>query len=173
MGYRKKFVFYEEPTLAFCLVYGLVAVALAHDAFRRPFKSVQEAFSLTVPPDRNVLRLRFKSALLRTPFFRDVELTDMGYRVSDCKAFPYYKYRDQHVHLCRLVGMEQQGELYDLRRGSGRNIYSKFQAALLLLHNPSPTFSDMYPSTYRHTHSRRGRSSHGPSRRYVSTVLSP
>ena len=124
---RKKFVFYEEPTLAFCLVYGLVAVALAHGAFRRPFKSVQEVFDLTVPPGRDVLRLKFRPALLRTPFFRDVEWTDMGYRVSDHKAFPYHKYRDQHVHLCRLVGMEQQGELYDLRRGSGRNIHSELR----------------------------------------------
>ena len=103
-------------------------MALAHGAFRRPFKSVQEVFDLTVPPGRDVLRLKFRPKLLRTPFFRDVEWTDMGYRVSDLKAFPYHKYRDQHVHLCRLVGMEQQGELYDLRRGSGRNIHSEPQA---------------------------------------------
>ncbi|EXJ82310.1 hypothetical protein A1O3_06123 [Capronia epimyces CBS 606.96] len=34
----------------------------------------------------------------------------MGYHMSDCKAFAYHKYRDrdEHVHLCRLVEMEQQ-----------------------------------------------------------------
>jgi hypothetical protein len=107
-------------------------VALAHNAFRRPFKSVQEVFSLTVPPSRQVLRLKFKAEILHKPFFRDVEWTDMGYRVSDDKAFPYHKYRDQHTHLCRLVGKEEQGELYDLRRGSGRNIHSESPAVLML-----------------------------------------
>ncbi|KIW87203.1 uncharacterized protein Z519_12105 [Cladophialophora bantiana CBS 173.52] len=125
-GRRKKFVFYEEPTYAFCLVYALVAVAFAHAAFRRPFKSVQELLSLTVPPSRHVLRLKFKREILKTPFFRDVEWTDTGYRLSDSKAFPYHKYRDHHVHLCRLVGKEELGELYDLRRGSGRNIHREF-----------------------------------------------
>jgi hypothetical protein len=143
MGNRKKSVFYEEPTLAFGLVYGLVTVALAHDAFRRPFQMVQEVFSLTVPLDRDVLRLRCKSALLRTPFSREVESTNMGYRVSDCKAFPYHKYRDQHVHLCRLVGMEQQGELYDLRRGSRRNIHNEFPGRLVPLAQSFPYSSDM------------------------------
>jgi len=134
MADRKKFVFYEEQTWAFCIVYAVVTIALAHDAFRRPFKSVQELLSLTVPPSRQVLRLKFKPEILKKPFFRDVEWTDTGYRVSDCKAFPYHKYRDQHVHLGRLVGKEELGELYDLRRGSGRNIHSEF----LVLPDASP-----------------------------------
>jgi hypothetical protein len=89
-----RFIFYEERTMAFSLVYGLVAIALAHDAFRRPLRTVHEVFSLTVPPGRDVLRLKFKAAVLRNPLFRDLEWTDMGYQVSDHKAFPYHQYRD-------------------------------------------------------------------------------
>lgn len=93
-------MFYEEQTWAFGLVYAILAIALAHKAFRRLFESVQELLSLTVPPSRQVLRLRFRPEILKTPFCRDVEWTDAGYRISD-KAFPY-EYRDQHVHLCRM-----------------------------------------------------------------------
>lgn len=107
-------------------------MALAHDAFRRRFKSVQEVFDLRVPPSRQVLRLKFKAEILQTPFFRDVEWTDTGYRVYNNKAFPYHKFRDQHIHICRLAGVEKQGELYDLRRGSGRNIHSESPAEVRL-----------------------------------------
>lgn len=134
---RKKFVFYEEPTYAFCIVYGLIALALAHNAFRRPFKSVQELLSLTVPPSRHVLRLKFRREILTKPYFRDVEWIDFGYRLSDDKAFPYHKYRDRHVHLCRLVGKEELGELYDLRRGSGRNLHSEFLPVISCSVRPS------------------------------------
>lgn len=109
-----------------------MAVAFAFGAFRRPFKSVQELLSLTVPPSRQVLRLKFKREFLRMPFFRDVERTDTGFRVSSSKAFPYHKYRDHHVHLGRLVGKEELAELYDIRRGSGRNIHSECLSAWVL-----------------------------------------
>ncbi|KAK4934783.1 hypothetical protein LTR10_024040 [Elasticomyces elasticus] len=123
-GVRKKFIFYEEPTLAYCLVYQIVALAVAYDAFRRPFTSVSQLFGLTVPPGRDVLRLKFKPEILTKPLFRDVERTPSGSRIADGKALPYHKYRDHHVHLGRLSGFEHPVELYQLRRGSGRNINS-------------------------------------------------
>jgi hypothetical protein len=122
---RKKFIFYEEPTLAYCLVYQIMALAFAHQAFRRTFTSVQQLLSLTVPAGRDVLQLKFRPERLARPFFRDVRRTTTGFHVSDSKALPYHKYRDHHVHLGRLSGFENTVELYQLRRGSGRNINSK------------------------------------------------
>ena len=111
--------------MAYCLVYQIMALAFAHQAFRRTFTSVQQLLSLTVPPGRDVLQLKFKPERLPHPFFRDVERTATGFHVSDSKALPYHKYRNHHVHLGRLSGFEKNVELYQLRRGSGRNINSK------------------------------------------------
>ncbi|KAK5312513.1 hypothetical protein LTR93_011312 [Exophiala xenobiotica] len=60
----KKLDFFEEQMWAFCLVYPIVALARAGNAFRRPFKSVPEALELKVPPSCQVLRLKFKAEKL-------------------------------------------------------------------------------------------------------------
>ena len=70
----------------------------------------------------------FKREKLKLPFLKDVQRTDTGFRFAHSKAFPYHKYRDHHVHLGRSVRKEELAELYDIRRGSGRNIHSESAA---------------------------------------------
>ena len=57
---RKRFIFYKEPTLAYCLVHQIVALAFAHQAFRRTFTLVQQLLCLTVPAGRDVLQVKFE-----------------------------------------------------------------------------------------------------------------
>ncbi|KAJ9644084.1 hypothetical protein H2199_003952 [Coniosporium tulheliwenetii] len=121
---RKKFVFHLESTSAFCILSHILSIALADDAFRRNYTSVEEIFSLGIPPQRDVLRLRFKKEKEKQPIFRNVERTPDGIRVSDSKALPYHKYRDHFVYLGRFAGFEHLLELYQVRRASGRNINS-------------------------------------------------
>lgn len=111
--------------LGFCIVSHFIALAFADKAFRRDFTSVEEIFSLQIPPERDTLRLKFKKGKMTQPVFRDVERTSAGFCISDSKALTYNKYRDQFKRLGQLVGMESHLELYIMRRGSGRNINSK------------------------------------------------
>ncbi|KAI9763522.1 MAG: hypothetical protein M1839_006442 [Geoglossum umbratile] len=123
-GRRKKFIFRFESLPAFCIVSHFLALALNDGAFKRDFNSIEEVFSLEVPANRDVLRLKWKKDKEKQPIFWDVEKTPDGIRVSDSKALPYIKYRDHFVHLGRLAGFEYLLELYQLRRASGRNINS-------------------------------------------------
>ncbi|KAJ9641087.1 hypothetical protein H2199_005755 [Coniosporium tulheliwenetii] len=104
-GRRKKFIFRLESTPAFCILSHILSIALADDAFRLNYTSVEEIFSLEIPPQRDMLRLRFKREKEKQPIFRNVERTPDGTRVSNSKALPYHKYRDHFVYLGRFAGV--------------------------------------------------------------------
>jgi len=102
-----------------------LALALDNGAFKRDFTSVEEVFSLEVPADWDVLRLKWKKDKKKQLIFQDIEKTPDSICVSDSKALPYIKYHDHFVHLGHLAGFEYLLELYQLQWASGRNINSK------------------------------------------------
>jgi hypothetical protein len=125
MIHRKKFIFRLENTLAFCIVLHLLAIFVAHGAFRNDYGSIEEIFRLELPVNRDTLKLKCKKSFMTKPIFRDLEKTAEGLRASESKACPYYKYRDRFVWLGQVAGFENSLELYQVRRASGRNINGK------------------------------------------------
>ena len=127
-----------EGTPAFCIVSYILSIGVGQGALRDEFPNVRNIFDLTIPADRDVLRVKWKKELLNQPFLCDVRNTSEGVRILKEKAFPYAKYRDTFVRLGRIAGFEESLELYQLRRASGRNINSKSTVdSVLLLFRPS------------------------------------
>ncbi|KAF2024834.1 hypothetical protein EK21DRAFT_77812 [Setomelanomma holmii] len=123
-GKPKKFTFRLEGIPAFCIVSYILSISVSQGALRDNFTRVQDIFDLTIPADRDVLRIKWKKQLLNLPFLCDVRNTCEGVQILTEQAFPYAKYRDIFVRLGRVAGFEQSLELYQLRRASGRNINS-------------------------------------------------
>ncbi|KAH7111146.1 hypothetical protein B0J11DRAFT_543970 [Dendryphion nanum] len=119
-GTPKKFTFRLEGLPAFCIVSYMLGIGGGRNAFRDNFTSFQQIFDLVIPEERNLLRIKWKKELLDKPFFCDV----IGGVIYGNKAFSYAKYRDTFVRWGRVAGIERRLELYQVRRGSGRNISS-------------------------------------------------
>jgi hypothetical protein len=88
---------------------------------------VQEAFDLRIPDQLQALHIEWKDDLLELPFFCDASTIAGIATLHIEKAFPYNKYRGQFVDLGRQAGFPKRIELYDVRRGSGRNLNRELQ----------------------------------------------
>jgi hypothetical protein len=130
---EKKKTFRLEGTPAFCIVSYILSIGVGQGALRDNFLNVWNIFDLTIPADRNVLRVKWKKELLNQPFLCDVRNTSGGVRILKEKAFLYAKHRNTFVHLGPIAGFEESLELYQLRWASRRNINSKSTVDSMLL----------------------------------------
>lgn len=108
------FGFHEEIKLIHCPVVGIMALALADDAFVS-VKGLEQVYKLRVPANKDRIRLALKNSELDRPIFRD-----MGLRSDERKPYEYGQARSALARLGRSCGYEQQLMFYDLRRASGR-----------------------------------------------------
>jgi hypothetical protein len=99
MKVRKKFVFRLENTPVYYIVMHLLAIFIAHGAFKNKYKSIEQIFRLEISLYREELKLDYKDKFKTTPIFRDFEKIVNSLYASGSKACPYYKYRDRFVWL--------------------------------------------------------------------------
>jgi hypothetical protein len=116
------FVFRLESVLGFCIVAHLIAIALADNAFRRDFCSIEEIFSLEIPAHKNSLKVKFRQDKGAQLIFRKAVREDGRTVISDTEGRSYQSCRSKLVWLGLLLGSEFSFEWYQLRRGSGRNL---------------------------------------------------
>jgi hypothetical protein len=107
-------VFRLESILGFCIVSHLTALAIADDAFRRHFTSIEHIFDLEIPADKDCLKLKFRKDIEPRPIFRRVERKLGMTAVSDMQALQYKTCRDKLVWLDRVLGFEHSLEWYQV-----------------------------------------------------------
>ena len=117
----------------------MLALALADNAFESKFNSLEDIYTLIVPPDTDRIRLQWDNKWAERPVFRDVESTANGIRISKTKCLQYSKHRHYLIRLGRTCGYEKRLEFYDLRRASGKRLNGRFFPYEILLASLLPS----------------------------------
>jgi hypothetical protein len=113
----------------------MIALAILDNAFESEIKSVEQLLRTRVKAPRRSLHFWWKKEKLKTPVFRQAELSATGIQTSDVKALRYYTYLYYLQRLGFAAGFMQILCAYDIRRGTGEAVDGmyKYSQEMLLL----------------------------------------
>lgn len=111
----------------FDIVALVVAMAFLDDAFESNIRSMEDIYASRVEPPRHSLQLRFVKEKHNVPICRQPISTHCGIRTHEIKPLKYHTYLYYLERLSLAVGMPRAMKPYDLRRGTGEAVESKFR----------------------------------------------
>lgn len=104
----------------------VVAMAFLDGAFESKIRSIEGIFASRVESPRHSLQLRFVKEKLNLPICRQPISTHCGISTHEIKPLKYHTYLYYLERLSLAVGMPRAMKPYDLRRGTGEAVESKF-----------------------------------------------
>lgn len=110
----------------FDIVMLVVAMAFLDGAFESKIRSIEDIFASRVESPRHSLQLRFVKEKLNLPICRQPISTHCGISTHEIKPLKYHTYLYYLERLSLAVGMPRAMKPYDLRRGTGEAVESKF-----------------------------------------------
>jgi hypothetical protein len=102
----------------------MITIAILDDAFEADINCIEDIYSKRLLPPRHSLHFKWKPERMKTPIFRQAEMTPEGIQTSLSKALRYYTYLHYLQRLGLQAGFMQILGSYCIRRGAGEAVES-------------------------------------------------